>query len=123
MDFYEILEIDRDASPSEIRSAYRRLARSNHPDSSEQQDSSRFRKIHEAYETLSDSEKKRSYDGLLGTSVPVRIVESSNPIREVNFAEQRNWTVREVRRGLEEDFNTTFEDLDRFLSHLIRELF
>ncbi len=64
-DYYRILGVSRDASPDEIKRAFRRLARRHHPDVSGERDGARFREILEAYETLSDEEQRRVYDARL----------------------------------------------------------
>jgi len=62
-DYYEVLGIDRSASQEEIKKAYRNLARRFHPDVSNESDSeSRFKEINEAYQVLSDSQKRSMYD-------------------------------------------------------------
>ena len=62
-DYYEILGVDRDASESEIKTAFRRLARELHPDVSGAADAQeRFREVAEAYEVLSDAETRATYD-------------------------------------------------------------
>ena len=62
-DYYDVLGIARDASSDEIRSAYRRLARRYHPDVSKESDAEvRFKEINEAYQILSDEEKRPIYD-------------------------------------------------------------
>ncbi len=62
-DYYEILGISRTASQEEIRAAYRRLARRYHPDVSKEPDAEqRFKEINEAYQVLSDKEKRMAYD-------------------------------------------------------------
>lgn len=62
-DLYEILGIGRDASPPEIKAAYRKLARTLHPDvNGDPGDHERFKEITGAYEILSDPAKRRRYD-------------------------------------------------------------
>src|ERR687888_1888843 len=62
-DYYGILGVDRKADDKTIKSAYRKLARKYHPDVNKGQDA-RFKEINEAYEVLSDPEKRRRYDSL-----------------------------------------------------------
>src|SRR5260370_1265482 len=62
-DYYRILGVDRVADEKTIKSAYRKLARKYHPDVNKGQDA-RFKEIAEAYEVLSDPEKRRRYDTL-----------------------------------------------------------
>jgi len=63
-DYYDILGVTRDASPEEIKKAFRRLARESHPDANPGDSSAeeRFRSVAEAYEVLSDAEKRARYD-------------------------------------------------------------
>eukprot|EP00049_Salpingoeca_infusionum_P005697 m.95487 g.95487 ORF g.95487 m.95487 type:complete len:125 (+) comp13058_c0_seq20:542-916(+) len=63
LDYYEILGVERAASTTDIRKAYRRLALRHHPDKCDgQDDGEMFKLINEAYEVLSDDEKRRTYD-------------------------------------------------------------
>jgi molecular chaperone DnaJ/curved DNA-binding protein len=62
-DYYRILGVDRNADDKTIKSAYRKLARKYHPDVNKGKDD-RFKEINEAYEVLSDPEKRRRYDTL-----------------------------------------------------------
>ena len=63
-DFYNILGVDRNASPEEIKKAYRNLALKYHPDRAggSPEASEKFKEISEAYDTLSDPAKKSKYD-------------------------------------------------------------
>ncbi len=64
-DYYAALEVERGASGEEIKKAYRRLARRYHPDVAKEEGSEeRFKAISEAYQTLSDPDKRRAYDEL-----------------------------------------------------------
>ncbi len=64
-DYYEALEVPRDASPDDIRQAYRRLARKYHPDVNKEPGAEdRFKQISEAYEVLRDADKRARYDRL-----------------------------------------------------------
>ncbi len=63
-DYYNILGVKRDASEQDIKKAYRRLARKHHPDVNpgDKSAEARFKEINEAYEVLSDKEKRQKYD-------------------------------------------------------------
>jgi len=65
-DYYDILGVSRDADEKEIKRAFRRLARKHHPDVNPGDPGAeeRFKEINEAYEVLSDPEKRRKYDQL-----------------------------------------------------------
>jgi len=64
-DYYEILGLKREATGAEIKSAYRKLARKFHPDVNKTKEAeSKFKDINEAYEVLSDKEKRQRYDSL-----------------------------------------------------------
>lgn len=58
--YYDILGIKKDASPEDIKRAYRRLAHEHHPDKGG--NTERFKEINEAYQILSDPRKKAQYD-------------------------------------------------------------
>lgn len=61
MDYYNVLGVEKSATQEEIKKAYRKLSLKYHPDK-QTGDAEEFKKINEAYSTLSDSEKKQMYD-------------------------------------------------------------
>jgi molecular chaperone DnaJ len=70
-DYYEVLGVSREASEAEIKKAYRRAARSHHPDANpgDHEAEDRFKELTEAYEVLSNPEARRAYD-TYGHQVP-----------------------------------------------------
>lgn len=81
-DYYEVLGVPRDASKEEIRRAYRKLALKYHPDRNKDDPHAeeKFKEISEAYEVLSDDEKRRIYDqyghaGLEGTGFDAEAID------------------------------------------------
>jgi curved DNA-binding protein len=65
-DYYKILGVSRDADEKEIKQAFRRMARQYHPDMNKGDKAAeeKFKEVNEAYEVLSDPEKRRMYDQL-----------------------------------------------------------
>ena len=62
-DYYSVLGVRRDASDKEIKQTYRRLARQYHPDVNKEPDAEeKFKEAAEAYEVLSDADKRAQYD-------------------------------------------------------------
>lgn len=65
-DYYKILGVSKDASPKDIKKAYRKLAAKYHPDKNpdDKVAEDKFKEINEAHEVLSDAEKREKYDTL-----------------------------------------------------------
>jgi molecular chaperone DnaJ len=63
-DFYKVLGVSKDAKPEEIKRAYRKLARDNHPDQNpgNPEAERRFKEISEANDVLSNETKRKEYD-------------------------------------------------------------
>ena len=65
-DFYKILGVARDVSDADLKKAYRKLAKDNHPDlhPGDAAAEAKFKDISEAYDVLSDPEQRREYDAI-----------------------------------------------------------
>ncbi|WP_418790697.1 molecular chaperone DnaJ [Phosphitispora sp. TUW77] len=63
-DYYEVLGVDKNASEADLKKAFRKLARQHHPDVNpgDQEAEAKFKEVNEAYEVLSDPQKKAQYD-------------------------------------------------------------
>ena len=62
-DYYEVLGVSKTASDAEIKSAFRKLAKKYHPDLNKDKDApEKFKEVQEAYEVLSDANKRKTYD-------------------------------------------------------------
>lgn len=85
-DFYEILGVNKDASASDIKSSYRKLAIKYHPDRNpgDQKAEQEFKKISEAYAVLSDPQKKKQYDNFGDSGFRERY-SSEDIFRGMNF--------------------------------------
>lgn len=91
-DYYDILGVSRDASPEEIKKAYRKLAMKYHPDknpSNREESEEKFKEISEAYAVLSDDEKRARYD-------------------KYGDAGMEGYTTEDIFRGV--DFSDIFRD-------------
>ncbi|KAK1789583.1 hypothetical protein P4O66_015486 [Electrophorus voltai] len=96
-DYYEVLGVPRDASERQIKKAFHKLAMKYHPDKNKKPDAeTKFREIAEAYETLSDAERRREYDQLK------------------TFSRRRAGPDDQFRRPFTFDFEDIFRDFDVF---------
>lgn len=98
-DYYKILEVNRDASLETIKKAYRRLALQYHPDKNGGPDAEeKFKKISEAYQVLSDPERRQMYDRQSNSNLG-----SSFKKKSYHFTDPRS-TFEEFFRGFQKDF-------------------
>lgn len=65
MDYYRILNVNRNATQEEIKKAHRRLSGKYHPDNAGERAREQFDKVQEAYDILGDAEKRAAYDSKL----------------------------------------------------------
>ncbi len=103
--YYQVLGVSEHARPEEIRHAYRRLVRQYHPDLTGGDTERPLRQVIEAYETLSDEHRRRSYDQDLATRR-----------RPAVPAEPRSWFADEVAI----DFPSISEVVDRIRREFLR---
>eukprot|EP00366_Plasmodium_knowlesi_P002537 XP_002260034.1 DNAJ-like protein, putative [Plasmodium knowlesi strain H] len=126
--FYEILNVPRNSSKNEIKQAYRKLALKYHPDrnpNNRKESEKMFREITEAYETLSDENKKRMYDSQLNNGFSSGHFENNytntNSNTGTNYAYQtRRMTDEEIEKVFKNVFGTMNLN-DIFKSNLFGE--
>lgn len=70
MNYYDVLELPKDASIEDIKKNYKTLAKKYHPDRNSNNDDSMFKNLTEAYSVLSDNDKRRQYDLFGNTNIP-----------------------------------------------------
>jgi molecular chaperone DnaJ len=126
-DFYETLGVERNASDEDLKKAYRKLARQYHPDlqngeQQKKQAEEKFKEINEAYEHLSDADKRKRYDmfGHAGTQGGAGFEgfdfgrggfgDVFNDIFEDFFGGQRGGTRAERGNDLQYNLEITFEE-------------
>lgn len=107
-DLYSILGVPADADVRIIKNAYRRLARRVHPDAGGEPDPERFRELHEAYLTLSDAARRRSYDVEIG-----RVSRTSALIEEIRAGPVR----------IPDDFESVMPSLGEILDRVAQNFF
>lgn len=95
-DYYQILGVKRDASPEEIKKAYYKLAHKYHPDKGG--DEKKFKEINEAYQVLSNEEKRKQYDRF------GQVFEGGFGAQDNGFGFQWAWNGNRTEEGFEFDF-------------------
>ena len=113
--YYLALGIDKGADLHKIKKAYRFYCKKYHPDTADDEQKNQFLKIQEAYDTLSDAEKRRKYDRRIGggdNKVPVNFVDP-------DFWEEKKQRDRYIRR-----FSSSIDDFwDSFVTGLFEDDF
>jgi len=111
-DYYEILGLDKTASKSEIKRAYRKLALKYHPDKNPSKDAEeKFKEISEAYAVLYDDEKRKMYDTYGHAGIDQRY-STEDIFRGADFGD--------IFRGMGFDFGSDFglnDIFERFFGH------
>ena len=103
-DYYKILGVDKKASDKEIKKSFRNLSKEHHPDKGGDED--KFKEIAEAYNTLSDKDKKRKYD--MGGQMPQGFGD--------HFRQQRKQSGSSIRITIQ----MTLEDIDTGITKKIK---
>src|SRR6478736_1122951 len=126
-DYYETLGVERTASEDELKKAYRKMARQHHPDlqtgeAQKKTSEEKFKEVNEAYETLSDQDKRKRYDmfGHAGAQQGAGpegfgfggsgFGDAFNDIFEDFFGGQRGGTRAERGNDLQYNLDLTFEE-------------
>ena len=104
-DYYEVLGVGKNASPDEIKKAFRRLAIQHHPDK-EGGDETKFKEINEAYEVLKDSEKRGRYDQFGHAGVGSSAASDGNPFAGFGNGQGVHFDFGDL--GLGDIFNSFF---------------
>jgi len=118
VNLYAILGVERNASPDEIRGAYRRAARASHPDlhPGDAAASERFKRVQVAYEVLGDPARRAAYDAPPAPPAPSTSSATEPPI---SLARELGETVRAIRvMARRSGFRRRVSRLIRYLERL-----
>jgi DnaJ-class molecular chaperone len=113
-DYYSILGVSRTATDKDIKSAYRKLARQHHPDVNPGNKAAeeRFKEINQAFEVLSDADKRKKYDQYgENWQYGEQMAQAAR-----QQATQRNWT---FRQGTGQDFQSEEGDLESIFGDIL----
>lgn len=110
IDYYKILGIDKNATQSQIKSAYRKLARKYHPDinPNDKEAKRKFQEINEANEVLSDPEKRKKYDQYGENWQHAEEFERSDQFRRQRSSQRQT---QYAQQDYESEFSDFFESL------------
>ena len=117
-DFYIILGVSRTESPAGIRGAFRELAKIYHPDRVGPEATQKFQEIAEAYEVLSDPDKRKQYNETLHDAVTVRAPQRPEPI-----SPGRSYTAEPLAprpMSVFHDFQTIGPSFDALFDRMLR---
>lgn len=121
LDYYQVLQLERHATPTEIRRAFHRLARQYHPDLHPDNPNAeaQFKQICEAYEVLSDPARRQQYDQQYDQRYDVERTSASPNISAKAAASDRNPVHRRYRQCLdkvaEHDYQTALQNLNQLI--------
>lgn len=123
LNLYAVLGVNPDASPDEIRGAYRRAARASHPDlhPGDASAAERFKRVQVAYEVLGDPARRAAYDAPPAPAAvaPSSTVPPSAPEPPVSLARELGETVRAIRvMARRSGFRRRVSRLIRYLERL-----
>ena len=117
VNYYKTLGITQDADEREIRAAYRNLAKKYHPDAGEGSSADKFRAVQEAYDLLSDENKRRDYDNSHAgeLAVPIRKAYPSAPSSHLDLRDVLRQRSRPVENRIDE-----IDALDALIEYFFR---
>ena len=109
--YYDILEVSKNASPEIIEKAYKTLVKKYHPDLQKDEDKNKYeekiKKINEAYDILSDSEKRKKYDfNLKNTEISINVY---NTLYQENINLKNNLNILKEKLNSLNNFQNNYE--------------
>lgn len=114
-DYYKILEVNKNATADEIKKSYRRLAMTYHPDRNPGDHSAeeKFKEINEAYDVLSDAEKRKKFDVMLDGKENSDDFYTRSSQKNTHSSDE-SWFSRASKGGYSEFFNSFFRNSSLF---------